>query len=359
MIVLLLALLSQQSDYPGYLPPPEGIGSEMLPLTSRSLAMGGIECCVRSDDGLSILNPAASAWAPSAGLGVTLDYTEGDRPARDGEMFFPQVSFLFPLPGRVVLSGALVGRSMVLSEDTLKVGDYVGDYDWSGGTGETYTGLSVVACDWLSFSVGGRCFFGGINSDVSLYENAVGPQIPLNWRYRDDGYLGPAWGLMAGTMIHSDYLGLGMSITTDRSGRLEVRRNYLGYGTDTTLTESYSVPGEASLGLSVRPLRRVVVGTSYYYRKALNLLESRTPDGSVMGFGTEVDLGKGFAGRAGYSVVEGLWSDGCSRWSLGGSYLFSGDRARIDLSLGRSSMEDGGSETSFSLTLWGSENWLR
>ncbi|MBD3370338.1 hypothetical protein GF402_08255 [Candidatus Fermentibacteria bacterium] len=357
--LLILALLSQQGDYPGYLPPPDGVGAEMLPFSARGMAMGGIECCVRNDRGLSILNPAVSAWAPHAGLELTVDYTEGDCRARDGEMRFPRMSFLFPLPGRVVLSGALGGRSVVRCGDTLKVDGYVGGYAWRGGTGEAYTGLSVLASDWLSFSLGGRCFFGGIDSDVTLFKDSVGSQIPLNWFYRDDGYLEPAWGLMVGTMIHTPYLGLGMSITTDRDARLEVRRNYLSAGSDTTLTESYSIPGEASLGLSVRPLPRLLVGTSYYYRKALNLLQSKTPDGNILGLGAEVDLGRGFAGRAGYSVVDGLWSDGCRRWSLGGSYLFSGDRARIDLSLGRSILKDGGGETSVSVTLWGSENWLR
>ena len=51
-----------------YLPPPDGIGSEVFLMSSRSYGMGGIGAGLPDNTGFSMQNPVASAWTLGGGI---------------------------------------------------------------------------------------------------------------------------------------------------------------------------------------------------------------------------------------------------------------------------------------------------
>ncbi len=357
MTILLLTAVVSAVSFPAFVPPPEGIGSETFSVSGRAFGMGGVNAGLTDSTSLSSANPAASAWADRTGVYFGGVFRRGDDPAWDGRPAFPYLSILFPLPGRVVLSGYFAGKSQVSSRDTLSVDEFIGKYHWTGGLGEAYTGVSVLASEWLAFSLGGRCTFGNVTSDVQLSKELPGPLEPLNYTYRDDARFLPSWGAMLGMFINTPSLDLGFAITTDRSGDLEIARDYLATGSDST-SEGYTIPGELSVGLSVRPLSRLTLAADLFVRKRLTILEASVDNGTVISTGAEVNLGNGFAARGGYSVMNGLWRDGSVRYTVGGSYSFGGGRARVDIGIGHEIWDDDLGETSLYVCLWASERWL-
>jgi hypothetical protein len=326
-------------------------------LTVRGAGMGGVEGCYPQRTALSLLNPSSSAWAVNTGLAASVGYTESDLPSRDGEARVPQLSLIFPLPGGLTLAGGLAERSSFSCTETLAVDGFQGDYSWDGGTGDGYLGLAVRANPHLSFSLGGRFLFGSLSSDVTLTRDSVGSMAPLTWTYRDDLYLRPAWGVQLGATYSQGPVSFGASITTDRSGSLDLERDFISdIGSDTTETEIYDIPGEAYAGMTVRPVDMLRVGVSYFRRKSLNLLGAKTDEGDVLGFGAEADLHSRLTLRAGVSSMDGLWHDGGTTWGGGLSFGLPGNRAVMDLAVTHE-VWDGNGETSVRLGFWGSERW--
>jgi hypothetical protein len=357
LLLLASALVAAPAPLPEFLPPPEGIGPEILPLSGRAFGMGG--ACVGLADTAALCagNPAASAWTEKTGIYFGGTFSSSDDPAWNGRSSFPFVSAMLPIPGRIVLSGYLAGRSQVESSGSMLLDGYRGTYEWSGGLGEAYAGFSVRAADWLAFSLGARCTYGKVVSDAVLTGDLSGPQAPLRWTYRDDANFHPSWGVMLGAFLNTEAVDLGFSVTTDRTGTLEIARDFLTAATDTTLA-SYTIPGELSIGVSVRPVRRVVVAGDLFVRKRLTLLDSSVDDGTTLSAGTEVDLGSGFSARGGVAFTDGLWRDGSTRYTAGGSYSFGDGRARIDAGLGYELWDEDRSETSLFVCLWAAERWL-
>ncbi len=346
-----------------YLPPPEGIGSEILPLNARAFGMGGICAGVPDETGFSILNPAASAFAVDGGLYFSGRYSYGDLKAWDNRLGFPVVSALVPLPGGIVLSGSVNGRSRIESELESAAGaEHSGEFSWSGGLVETYAGVSLRICDWMAFSVGGRYSFGNILSDVTLISLDTIPPFPINSQYRDDARFRMASGGVFGLMVDTERFGLGFSISTDRMGDLEVNRDFLSTGETDSSSYRYSIPGEISFGISVRPIDRLLIGADIYKRKVMNILESRTDPGSIYSFGAELIAGGGISARSGFSYMDGLWRDGAKTFTAGAGYSFSEGRAGVDIAAGYQYWRDVQSrfqeETVLSFSVWITEKWL-
>ncbi len=360
MNALLVLLLASAGSFPGFVPPPGGTGDEILPLGPRSYAMGGICAGIRDTTTVSILNPAASAWTGVTGIGFAGMYGDGDVPARDGVLGFPEVSAQMALPLGLRLQGALDGRSRVSEDAGMAFEDYAGELEWRGGLTETYLGLSLIASDWLAVSLGGRATSGSIVSDVVLTEPDPEPPVPVNTVYRDDATFEQAWGAVAGLSARLGPVGLGFSVTTDRSADIRVLRDYSGTGEDTT-TIDYTVPGELTTGLSLRPHPRVLLGVDLFARKALNIAGNRMDGGTVLSAGTEVLLPAGLSARAGYNRVSGLWRDGANAFTLGAGYVFGGGSAGLDVAVGYQYWTEEGDdreETTVYLGLWTSERWL-
>lgn len=348
-----------------YLAPPGGVGSEVLAINTRSLGMGGVSVGLPNSSDFTMLNPAASAWTLEGGVAFTGRYTESDDPAWDNRLGFPMVSAFVPLPYRVVITGAIEGRSRIDSslEDIPVEGDYTGDYTWSGGLVESYLGASVRASDWLAFSIGGRSTFGNIMSDVELTSTDTVPPIPVNSVYRDDARFRMAWGATIGLLLNTEKFGLGFSISTDRKGTLEIDRDFdSGEQADSSGSSFYTIPGELSLGVSFRPVAGLLVGADLFTRKSLNILGSRTDEGSIYSFGAEYDTGHGLQPRLGYSYMDGLWRDGARTLTAGLGYSFDRQTAGLDLAAALTKWDDPlegeQSETVFSISLWASERWL-
>lgn len=354
--VLLLAALSAP-EYPEFLPPPSGMGSEFLPSTVRSAGMGGVSTALVNSDGLSMSNPATSAWGSSTGVTWTAGWRAGDDEAWDGDMRFPSVSVLFPLPWRVVLSAGLSERSRLLDASTFNQDGYRGALDWEGGLNEASAAFSVRASDWLAFSLGGRGTFGSIRCSASLSESGPGGSgAPLNTEYIDEAKFMPCWGLQAGVLMRLGYVDVGASLLTDRGGRIDIDRDYAGEEEDGN-SENYDLPGEVNLGAVVRPVEWLSVGADLHSRKAMHLLDSTVPEGSVLGLGAEAMVSRGVAARAGWSSTDGLWRDDASRWTGGLGYRFADGSAGLDFSISRETWDDSG-ETAVFVSLWSSESWL-
>lgn len=361
MIALSIALTLLVGSYPGFQPPPDGMGDEMQSFSARAYALGGISVGVTDDSRLSVLNPAASAWAVDTEICFSGIIRSGDAESWGTGLNFPSVSVLFPVPGRVVFSASIDARSSLKQESPLIFPDYTGNFTWTGGLSEVYTGFSVAVSDWFAFSTGGRCTFGKAQSNVILSPVSSGYHVPINTIYRDDALLGQAWGGVLGLMVNTRYLGIGFSVTTDRSGMVEITRDYSGSGADSSETR-YTIPGELSAGLSIYPFERLMIGTDIYTRKAMNVMGSRTDDGWILSVGTEVDVGRDISIRAGYEHIDGLWRDGATRFTAGSGYVFGEGHAGVDLAGGYQYWEDAtgesNSETTVYVTLWASGNWL-
>jgi hypothetical protein len=347
--------------YPGFVPPPHGMGDELLPLNPRSFAMGGVSAGLAEPVRFSLLNPSASGWAEASGICLGGRYADSDVEAWNGTLGFPTASLQVPLPWGLVLTGAIDARSRLQETGNMVFEDFRGSFDWSGGLEESYAGLAFRACDWFAVSLGGRCTFGNIIADVTLTPMDPGPPVPVNTVYRDDASFRQAWGGQVGVMVNTQVLTLGLSVTTDREGTLDVLRDYSGHGSD-SLTQSYGIPGELAAGLSARPLEWLVLGTDIYTRKALNILDSRMDGGSIISAGMEADLGSGLAARAGFNTMSGLWRDGARTITAGGGYSFAGGQGGIDFSAGcqywRDDQDAYRDETILFFSLWATERWL-
>jgi len=357
LLPILLSAALASGGPPDFVPPPGGIGCEYLMLTVRGAGMGGVEGCYPEPTALSYMNPSTSAWAANTGLSASLGYAESDLESRDGRTRIPGLAVIFPVPGGITLTGGLAERSSFSCADTLSIDGFQGDYSWEGGTGDGYFGLAVRANPHLSFSLGSRFLFGNLRSDILLSRDSVGTIVPLTWKYRDDLYLRPAWGVQLGTAFSQGPVSFGASFTTDRTGNLELERDFISsIGRDTTQTETYTIPGEGYAGLAVRPVDMLQVGVSYFRRKTLNLLGSKTDEGEVLGFGAEAGLLPSFSVRAGVSSMSGLWRDGATTYGGGLSYTLPGNRAVLDVAVTHE-VWDGNGETSVRLGFWGSERW--
>ncbi len=342
--------------YPDFLPAPSGIGGEMLPLSTRSLGMGGTCSGVLDTAGLCFSNPAASAWASRAGIIWQAALRNGDDPATDGKMAFPMLSAVLPLPHGLVLSGGISQRSRLFATDTLTAGeDYRASYLWHGGLSEAEACVSILASDWLSFGLGARSSFGSVRSDVALRGFQPGPGAPLSTEFADEALFRPCWGLLASTFIRTRYFELGASLITDRSGDIDINRDFAGSTETESSTELYTIPGEVNLGASIEPVPWLTLAADLHSRKALTLPGARVDRGSVVSAGAEAANGR-FAVRAGYSFMDGLWRDGTDRYSLGAGYTFAGGRAGVDLAVTRDICDDF-SETGVFVSLWASEDW--
>ncbi|MBD3276977.1 MAG: hypothetical protein GF388_01645 [Candidatus Aegiribacteria sp.] len=362
IILMMLAAVSSPFTT-DYMSSPDGIGLEIRPLGTRALGMGGVTAGIADDAHLSILNPAASAWSLRGCISFSSRYTNGDGGAWDGKLDFPSASALIPLPGGLVLSGAIDGRSRIDEAAQIAVGDsYLGDFTWSGGLAEGYTGISLAVADWLAVSAGGRCTFGNIYSDVKLTSTDTLPPIPVNTQYRDDARFRTAWGGVFGLMFRSDRFDAGFSISTDRKGTLEIDRDFSGSSETDSSTAFYTVPGELAAGAAFRPLERLTLGCDIYSRKTLNIMGSRTGSGSIYSAGAEYELWENLLVRTGYGYMEGLWRDGAQTVTGGLGYSFGGGRAGLDFSAGytfwRDAQDIDREESVFSLSLWASEKWL-
>lgn len=366
MTILSFLVVSLASYYSvDYLAPPGGVGSEVLAINTRSLGMGGVSVGLPNSSDFTMLNPAASAWATEGGVAFTGRYTESDDAAWDNRLGFPMISAFLPLPYRLVVTGAIEGRSRIeTSAQGIAVpGGYTGDYTWSGGLVEAYLGASVRTSDWLAVSLGGRSTFGSIMSDVELTSGDSVPPVPVNSVYRDDADFRMAWGATAGLLLNTGRFGLGFSVSTDRKGRLEVDRDFSSSDQEDTLdTGFYTIPGEISAGVSFRPLPDLLVGADLFTRKAMNILGSRTDEGSVYSVGAEYGTGDGLRPRLGHSWMDGLWRDGARTLTAGLGYIFDDRRAGLDVAAAYTTwddpMEGDMSETVFSVSLWASERWL-
>jgi hypothetical protein len=346
-----------------YQHPPDGAGSEILPLNTRSFGMGGVCAGVPDSTGFSMLNPAASAWTCDGGVYFGGRYSEGDVKAWDNQLGFPTISAFVPLPGGIVISGAINSRSRLNSELQKAVSDdYRGEFTWSGGFVESYTGISVRTNDWLAFAFGGRCSFGNILSDITLISTDSVSPTPINSVYRDDARFRIGWGGVFGILVNTDRFGLGFSISTDRKGTLEVNRNFLLSGSPDSSSCIYSLPGEITAGISFRPVERLLVGVDIYSRKVLNILGSRTDDGSVYSVGAELNVGNGFLARCGFNHMDGLWRDGADTFTAGAGYSFNEGKAGIDIATGyqywRDVQDSFRKETELCVSLWATEKWL-
>ncbi|MDM7992792.1 MAG: hypothetical protein QUS11_05710 [Candidatus Fermentibacter sp.] len=354
--MLLLAALSAP-EYPGFVPPPSGMGSEYLPSTVRSAGMGGVSTALVSPDGFSMSNPATSAWSTSTGVTWTAGWRAGDDDAWDGGMRFPSVSVLFPLPWNAVLSAGLSERSRLLDAAALYQDGYRGSLEWEGGLNEACAAFSLRASEWLAFSLGGRGAFGSTRCSASLTETGPGGSgAPVNTQYVDEAKFMPCWGLQAGMLMRLGRVDLGASILTDRGGRIDIDRDYAGAEEEGS-SQNYDLPGEVNLGAVVRPSEWLSLGADLHSRKTMHLLDSTVPDGSVLGLGAEALVSRGVAARAGWTSTDGLWRDGASRWTGGLGYRFADGAAGLDFSISRETW-DGSGETSVFVSLWSSESWL-
>jgi hypothetical protein len=355
--ILVFSLVAVSGFNPPFFPPGAGIGSETAGGGVRAFSMGGASAGVPDSGMVSILNPAASAWAENTGLSWGTKVRNTPDQAWSGASAFPEVSVMMPLPLGVQLSAILSGRSRLNSSDDISFGNVTGSIDWTGSTGESYIGATVSASRTLAFSLGGRCFFGSAMGEAVTSVTLPGPYSPITTEYRDDLAFDPSWGLNFGAFYNSGIVAAGFSITTDRSGSLSIERDYMGNeSADTTL--GYSVPGELTCGVSARIHPRLLVAVDYFARKKLTLLEGSTPEGSFIAGGLEFHPGLGFSLRGGYRSMEGLWRDGASMYTGGVGYDISGGKASIDVGAGWETWGDDLSETVVYMGIRASENWL-
>ncbi len=348
------ALTAFTGFYPPFQPPSEGIGSETAGGGVRSFSMGGVSAGVPDSNMVSVLNPAASAWAGNTGLAIGSKFRDTANPDWKDASSFPDVSVIMPLPLGLQFSGVLSGRSRFYLEDEISYENLSGDIEWHGSTAESYLGLTMKTSSTMAFSLGGKCFFGSALGDAYAASEPSGPFVPITSTYREDVAFGAAWGLTFGAFMNSGPIAAGFSVTTDRSGEFSIDRTYMG-GLEADTTETYSVPGEFVAGVSAQVHPRVLVAVDYFGRKALTLFDHKTDEGSYIAAGFEVLPGYGLRIRGGYRTMDGLWRDGAARYSGGIGYSLGS--ASIDAGTSWETWDDQ-SETVFFIGLRASENWL-
>jgi hypothetical protein len=358
-IILASALILAAGFDPPYLPPVGGVGIEARTLGARAFAMGGATAGVPDSNTVSVYNPAAAGWASATGLTWGLSGVSGDDANWTGKLGFPHVSLVFPIPWGITLSGCLSSRSRLSSGGDFTYDGGTGSASWEGGLTEGWFGLSARAGSALSFALGSRSTFGRVSGDfVVLPDSLAGPFIPLSTQYRDEAVFKPSSGLLFGAFWKAGAFNAGMSITTDRNGTLDIHRDGMGnLNQDTTL--QYTIPGDFTAGVSVRPHRRLLVAADFYSRKRLNLLEASVEPGTIYSGGIEYTASGNIWLRGGVSLTEGLWRDGATKYTTGVGYSFGSGRASVDLGAAYETWGDGLTETTVYATLWASENWLK
>ncbi len=344
---------------PSFLPPAGGAGSEAGFPGARAYAMGGTAAGIPDSCTVSISNPAASGWAPVTGLTWGVAGTSGDDRNRTGKTYFPHVSLVFPIPWGVTLSGSISSMSRLSADTLFAMEGTHGEGRWSGGLTEGWVGATVRAGNSLAFALGGRSLFGGMQGEfITCPDTIPGPQMPLLTEYRDDVVFTPSAGLLFGAFLNTGGFGAGVSVTTDRRGNLDILRDHVGEArADTTMR--YTVPGDLTAGVSVRPTGRLLLAADLCLRKKLRLLDTEVQAGNVCSGGVEYSATPRLFLRAGVSRADGLRRDGAVRYTAGAGYSFGGGRASLDVSAGWETWGDGLSETTVYATLWASENWLK
>lgn len=361
MVNIFLILLMTGAGNFEFQPPPGGIGDEFFPVYARSLGMGYTGAGVADSTTFFQMNPAASAWIKKAGISFNIFREYGDiSEALEEKTTFPLFSAAFPLPGGIVLSGSVSGRSSILESSYVDSTDafppWTAEYDWSGGVNEAYIGISVKTAPWLAFSLGSINTYGDIRSDVNVHMPGLQPDEEDTLIWVDESRLKTASGVVFGFHANTSFFSLGGSITTDRSSEIETQRMFTE-GERETLHNRVYIPGEGLIGISIRPHRSFIVAADYHFRKSLTLLERETDEGSIFGLGTEVVLNEYLKLRCGYSAMDGLWRDGSRTYTIGGGYTFSAGKARIDIAYG---YEDWNNlhEHKVMTTFWIGDNWL-
>ncbi len=357
-ILLASSLILAAGFDPPFLPPDGGIGVETRSAGARAFAMGGAAAGVADSNTVSVYNPAASAWAEATGLAWGLAGVSGDDDNWTGKLGFPHVSVVFPIPWGVSLSGCLSSKSRLSATGSFTFDGGSGTAAWSGGLTEGWFGVTARAGRNLAFSLGSRSTFGTVLGEfITTPDSLSGPFIPLSSQYRDDAVFSPASGLLFGAFWNAGIVDLGMSITTDRRGTLGIERDGMGnLSADTSL--QYTVPGDFTGGISVRPHRRLLFAADYYSRKRLSLLQTSVEPGNIISGGVEYTAPGNLRLRAGISRTDGLWRDGATRYTTGFGFAFGSGRASLDVSAGYETWGDGLSETTVYATLWASEHWL-
>jgi hypothetical protein len=354
---VLVSLLSVSGFSPAFQPPSSGIGAENPGASVRAFSMGSVSAGVPDSNMVSASNPAASAWAKTTGLAWGTKVRDTRDLNLSGAADFPLLSVIMPLPLGLQFSGLLSSRSRINAQDPVVFSNGSGTIDWTGSSGESYAGVTARVSQNLAFSLGGKCFFGSALGNATTSINGSGSSMPITTDYRDDLAFSPSWGPVFGAFMNTGVLSAGFSITTDRSGDLSINRDYSGSATaDTTLR--YSVPGELSAGISTHIHPRILVGVDFFARKALNLLDHTTEEGSYLASGIEISPGFGFRVRGGFRTMDGLWRDGASTYSGGLGYNIAGGKASVDAGISYETWNGDESETVFFASIRASENWL-
>ena len=354
---LLASLISVTGFSPGFQPPSCGIGAETAGGGVRAFSMGGVSAGLADSNMVSGSNPAASAWAVSTGLAWGTKVRDTNDLTWSGASSFPEVSMVFPLPLDLQLSAFMSSRSRINIEDTITYIGGSGTEKWTGSSGESYLGFTSRVSEHLAFSLGGKCFFGSAMGDANTSPDIPSQELLLSSSFRDDLSFSPSWGPVFGAFMNTRYFSAGMSIVTDRSGNLDIHRDYMGNSSADT-TFRYSVPGEFTAGVSSQIHPRIILGLDYFARKSFTILEQTTDEGSYLASGIEINPGYGFRLRGGFRTMDGLWRDGASRYAGGIGYLISGGKASFDIGASYETWGVDESETVVFASIRTSENWL-
>jgi len=353
----LVSLISVSGFSPAFQPPAYGIGAENAGGSVRAFSMGFVSAGIPDSNMVSGTNPAASGWARATGLTWGTKMMDTSDITWSGAASFPDISVIIPLPAGLQISGLISSRSRMNTQDTVIVSNGSGSISWTGGSGESYAGITSRVSEELAFSLGGKCFFGSALGEGIASINSSGPTMPVPTEYRDDVALLPSWGLVFGAFVNTRIVSAGFSIATDRSGDLTLNRDYIGDAIADS-TARYSVPGELTAGISAHVHPRVLIGVDFFARKALHLLDHTTEEGSYLASGFEVTPGLGFRVRGGFRTMDGLWRDGASTYSAGIGYNIAGGQASVDAGISYESWGTDESETVFFASIRASENWL-
>ncbi len=355
--ILLASVISVIGFSPEFQPPSCGIGAETAGGGVRAFSMGGVSAGVPDSNMVSTANPAASAWTVRTGLSWGTKFRDTEDLTWSGASAFPDVSMIIPFPLGLQFSAFLSNRSRINREDAVVYDNGSGTIKWTGGSGESYLGLTTRVSNHLAFSLGGKCFFGSAMGDAVTSPDNPGHTVILSSSYRDDLSFSPSWGPAFGAFWDTRYISAGFSIVTDRSGDIDVQRTYMGNSSADT-SFHYTVPGEFSAGVSAQVHPRLLLGVDFFARKALNILDSTTEKGNYIASGLEFTPGMGFRIRGGFRAIDGLWRDGASRYSGGIGYLIAGGRASFDIGASYETWGADESETVVFASIRTSENWL-
>ncbi len=355
--LMLASLVAVTGFTPAFQSPSVGIGAETAAGGVRAFSMGGVAAGLPDSSMVSGSNPAASAWAVNTGLSWGTKVRETNDLAWSGASAFPDVSLIMPLPYSLQFSAVLSNRSRINREDSIVLENATGTIKWTGGSGESYIGLTSRVSENLAFSIGGKCFFGSALGNAVVIPDNPGSAALISNSYVDDLSFSPSWGPILGAFLNTRYFSAGFSIVTDRSSDLQIERDYMGNSSADTTTV-YSVPGELTAGVSARVHPRIVIGVDFFARKALTLLGHTTDEGNYLASGFEITPGYGFRLRGGFRTIDGLWRDGASRYSGGIGYVIAGGKASFDVGASFESWGVDESETVLFASIRTSENWL-